>query len=80
MNILDVYCPRCGATSTLQWSRPETNVCWETTCRRAVRVAMAVCCAEVLFQPSFFWCVAKHVSCGRREYGLGREHAAYHGT
>ena len=50
--MLDVYCVPRGVTSTKQWSRPETNVFWETTCRHAVRIAVAVCCAEVLFQRS----------------------------
>ena len=75
-----------GVMSTLQWSRTETNVCWETTCRHAVRIAMAVCCAEVLFQPSFSLCCSTRCLWKTRHptrwlwYGLGTEHAAYHGT
>ena len=64
--MLDVFRDPRGVPSTQQWSRPETNVSSQTTCRHAVRIAVAVCCAEVLFQPSFFWCCS-HVACGRRD-------------
>ena len=47
-----VAIPRC-MMKTLQWSRPETNVSSQTTCRYTVTFATAVCCAGVLFQPSF---------------------------
>ena len=85
-NMLDVCCDPRGVTSTWQWSRPETNVCWEITCRHAVRIAMAACCAEVLFQPSFSLCCSTRCLWKTRHptrwlwYGLGTEHAAYHWT
>ena len=46
-DVTEVDVSRRSATNTDQWSRPETNVFWETTCRHAVRIAMAVCCAGV---------------------------------
>ena len=41
--MLDVCCDPRGVMSTQQWSRPETKVSTQTTCRHAVRIAMAVC-------------------------------------
>ena len=38
-----------------QWSRPETNVCWETTCRHTVTFASKVCCARALFKAKFLF-------------------------
>ena len=40
---------------TRQWSRPETNVCWETTCRHTVTFAAKVCCARTLFKAKFLF-------------------------
>ena len=52
-NMLDVcVIPRC-MMSTRQWSRPETNVYWETTCRHTVTFATKVCCARTLFKAKF---------------------------
>ena len=51
--------PRC-TTSTLQWSRPETNVSTQPTCRHTVTFATMVCYAEVLFQSSFSLCRSTH--------------------
>ena len=69
--MLDVYRDPHGVTSTKQWSRLETTV----------RIAKAVCCAEVLFQPSFLYCLWETRQPTRwLWYGLGTEHAAYHGT
>ena len=54
-NMLDVYViPRC-MMSTRQWSRLETNVCWETTCRHTVTFASKVCCARTRFKAKFFF-------------------------
>ena len=54
-NMLDVdVIPRC-MMSTRQWSRPETNVCWETTCRHTVTFATKVCCARTLFKAKFLF-------------------------
>ena len=50
--LMFVMIPR-RVTSALQWSRPETNVSTQPTCRQTVSFATAVCCTEVLFQPSF---------------------------
>ena len=36
--------------NTRQWSRPETNVFWETTYRHTVTFATKVCCARTLFK------------------------------
>ena len=41
--------------SALQWSRPETNVSIQPTCRHTISFTTMVCYAEVLFQPSFSW-------------------------
>ena len=47
---------------------------------------MAVCCAKVLFQPSFSWCCLTRWLWKTRHptrwlwYRLGTEHVAYHGT
>ena len=85
-NMLYVYRDPRGVTTTWPWSRPETNVSTQTTCLNAVRIALAVCCADVLFQPSFFWCCLTRCLWKTRRprrwlwYGLGTEHAAYHGT
>ena len=43
---------------TLQWSRPETSVSSQPTCCCSVSYAIAVCCAEVFLQPSFFLVVS----------------------
>ena len=49
-NMLDVnVIPRC-MMSTRQWSRSETNVRWENTCRHTVTIATKVCCARTLFK------------------------------
>ena len=40
---------------TRQWSRPETNVCWETTCRHTVTFATKVCCARTRFKAEFLF-------------------------
>ena len=54
-NMLDVHViPRC-VMSTRQWSRPETNVCWETTCRHTVTFATQVSCARTLFKAKFLF-------------------------
>ena len=48
--MLDVFViPRC-MMSTWQWSRPETNVCWETACQHTVTFATKVCCARTRFK------------------------------
>ena len=44
--------PRC-MMSTWPWSRPETNVCLETTCRHTVTFASKVCCDRTLFKAKF---------------------------
>ena len=61
--MLDVdVIPRC-MMSTRQWSRPETNVCWETTCRhtgnRLLRKSVA---PERCSRPSFSfgWCLTRY--------------------
>ena len=57
-----------------------------TTCRHEVKIAIAVCFAEVLFQPSFFWCCLTRCMWKTRHptrwlwFGFKTEHAAYHGT
>ena len=48
-NMLDVSVIQRCIMSTLQWSRLETNVCWETTYRHTVSFATKVCCARTLF-------------------------------
>ena len=54
-NMLDVHViPRC-MMGTRQWSRSETNVCWETTCRHTVTFATKVCCARTLFKAEFLF-------------------------
>ena len=53
--MLDVcVIPRC-MMSTRQWSRPETDVCWETTCRHTVTFAAKVCCARTRFKAKFLF-------------------------
>ena len=47
-------------TSALQWSRPETNVSTQFTCRNTVSFATAVCWMEVLFQSSFSGCLTQN--------------------
>ena len=42
--------------SALQWSRPETNVSMQPTCRHTVTFAATVCYTEVLFRSSFSLC------------------------
>ena len=85
-NMLDLHRDPRGATSTPQWSRPETNVSSQTSHRHAERIALAVCCAQVLFQPRFFWCCLTRCLWKTRHptrwlwYGLGTEHAACHAT
>ena len=59
-NMLDVHViPRC-MMSTLQWSRPETSVCWETFCRHRVTFATKVCCARTLFKAKFLFGLVLH--------------------
>ena len=54
-NMLDFYViPRC-MMSTRQWSRPETNVCRETTCRHTVTFATKVCCARTRSKAKFLF-------------------------
>ena len=54
-NMLDVFViPRC-MMSTWPWSRPETNVCLETTCRHTVTFATKVCCDRTLFKAKFLF-------------------------
>ena len=58
--------------STLQWSRPEKNVSFSAYMLLLGKFAIVVCCAEVLFQPSFHCLVNTLLAelC----------HGAYHGT
>ena len=51
---------RNARVSTVQWSRPETNVSSQPTCRWTVTFATMVSRTEVLFQTSFsLWCLTR---------------------
>ena len=50
----DFVIPPC-MMSKRQWSRPETNVCWETTDGDTVTCAAKVCCVRTRFKAKFLF-------------------------
>ena len=84
--LMFVVIPRCS-TSKLRWSRPETNVCSQTTCRHMVRTAMEVCWRGSVVPAKFLLVLLDSLPVEDETsnalvvvWSGEREHAAYHGT